>query len=106
MSETFSSNYDYRQFLIKNANKIMKYNLLSTCDKTDTIIPVDNYKTIENNYQNPYLYRTLRDNYKPKFYEDSDLKQLYISREELNNRLHTPIITQDELLRKHFLRAN
>lgn len=101
----FNTNNEYRKYLINNANNIIKYNQLSVCNDTNTLITTDN----KNRYKHtntPYLYYSVNDNYKPLGYNDSDLKSVYISRQELESRLHTPYITQDELLKNYYKRAN
>lgn len=101
----FHTNNEYRKYLINNANNIIKYNHLSVCNDTNTIITNEkkyNYK----NTNTPYLYYSENDQYKPLGYNDSDLKMSYISRQELENRLHTPYINQDDLLKNYYKRAN
>tara|TARA_X000000950_G_C13786382_1_gene607436 strand:+ start:604 stop:1068 length:465 start_codon:yes stop_codon:yes gene_type:complete len=88
------TNYDYRQYLIKNAEKIMKNNQSSACDNCchcETI--VDNIPSHQK-----YFYRSCSDLNKPYGYEDSDLKNMYLSRTELNSQLKAPILTGEKLL--------
>ena len=96
ISETLNmkSNYDYRQYLIKNASQIMKKNQLSACDNCchcETI--VDNIPRHQK-----YFYRSCTDLNKPYGYQDSDLKNIYLTKEQLNNTMKAPIVTQEKLL--------
>lgn len=101
----FNTNNEYRKYLINNANNIIKYNQMSVCNDTNTFI-VNQTKNKYRNNTTPYLYYSTSDNYKPIGYHDSDLKNEYVSKQELENRLHTPYITQDELLKNYYKRAN
>ena len=42
--------------------------------------------------------KSVTDNNTPYGYETSDLKNIYLSRQSLNSRLNTPIMTQEQLL--------
>ena len=89
-----TSNYDYRQYLIKNGTKIMKKNQLSACNNCchcETI--VDNIPKHQK-----YFYRSCSDLNRPYGYQDSDLKNIYMSKEQLNNNLKAPILTQEKLM--------
>ena len=89
-----TSNYDYRQYLIKNGTKIMKKNQLSACNNCchcETI--VDNIPKHQK-----YFYRSCSDLNRPYGYEDSDLKNIYMTKEQLNNNLKAPILTQEKIL--------
>ena len=46
-----------------------------------------------------YLYKGCSDNTRPFGYETSDLKNLYLSREQLQNRLAAPIMTQNDFIK-------
>jgi hypothetical protein len=92
------SNWAYRKYLTNNAVDIMKYNMTEACNdvgyyKRHTEAPVENTPTTTG-----YMYKSYMDN-TPSSVGTSDLKQLYISREQLNSRKISPGITQEELLR-------
>lgn len=83
------SNWEYRQYMIKNGNTIMEYNYRESSNDTGYIIPPIN------NPQNtklilPYTFDSLNDNSKP--FEMSDLKQLYLSKEQLNSKKVIPTL--------------
>jgi hypothetical protein len=86
------SNWEYREYLQKNANQIMKYNHL------DAINSSGNNPTtyLNNNSSNnsPFIFNSTHDSRKPCCSEnDSDLKKSYLSREQLNARMFSPSIS-------------
>jgi len=93
------SNWDYRRYLQKNANNIMKYNQMEAVHSSG------NYTCYYNNNSNnnsnstsstnntPYIFKSTHDKSVPAYgYNNSDLKQNYLSREQLNARLISPSI--------------
>lgn len=91
------SNWQYRKYLTKNAAEIMNYNTNEAYNdvgyyKRFTEAPITDTKT-------PYLYSSVMDNTPVRGVDTSDLKQLYLSREQLDSRKVSPSITQEELLR-------
>ena len=88
-------NYEYRQWLTNNAKSVMTQNkseAYSDCGLTYTPInmPISN---------NKYIFRDCNDIRRPFGYETSDLKSIYTSRQELQERLDAPIMNQEQLLR-------
>ena len=84
-------NWSYRQFLQHNGTKIMDYNNLEACYDLglDPHVSVD--KTPSDNV--PFKFRSVYDDRQPGFgYSNSDLKNPYVSREQLNARLISPAI--------------
>ena len=57
---------------------------------------------MEQHLQNstPFLFNSVVDNAKPFGYANSDLKEIYLSREQLNARKISPAITQEEIWKK------
>ena len=49
----------------------------------------------------PFLYKSCMDDRQPYGYENSNLKNLYLSDYQLQCRMVAPILTQEELLRKY-----
>jgi|TARA_B100000902_G_C27045115_1_gene781302 hypothetical protein len=88
------SNYQYRQWLINNGTSVMKSNSVASCSQCcgclETFNPVPN--------SNKYLFTSCADKTQPFGYETSDLKNLYLSRSDLQSRLCAPIMTQDQML--------
>lgn len=90
------SNWQYRKYLTKNADDIIRYNREEAFNdigyyKRFTEAPIESTKT-------PYLYSSIMDNTDVRGVDNSDLKQLYLSREQLASRMTSPSITQAELL--------
>ena len=90
----FKSNYQYRQWLINNAQSVMQSNSIAACNQC--------CGCMENFTPRPasqkYLYKGCSDKTQPFGYENSDLKNLYLSRQDLQNRLKAPIMNQHEML--------
>ena len=80
-----NSNYDYRRYLQKNASSIMEHNRKYAHNFNCYFTYVDNKSTETS--RNPYVFENSIDKSKPIGYVDSDLKNIYLSRNQLNNRL-------------------
>ena len=76
-------NWSYRQYLQKNGYKIMEKNYQETANDSGSFIPNKFEVTHKNS---PEWFDSYSDNSKPKGYQDSDLKELYLTREQLNAR--------------------
>jgi hypothetical protein len=100
------SNWQYRKFLKQHANEIMEYNLNEACNDTGYLIKKENdVKKEEPNY--PYTYKSVDDNTKVLGQEkESDLKELYLSRERLDARKIAPSMTQAELIQTYGISPN
>lgn len=89
-----SSNHEYRQFLMANADKLIEQNQREACNQCGACErqfsqpPIDEKQT--------YLYQTCHDSQMPYGYESSDLKSVYLSRQQLQAQMHAPIMTQAE----------
>lgn len=91
------TNSDYRHYLINNADKIIKYNQLQACDQCCSC-PAVYGAEIPRTSTNPYLYKSCNDISSPFGYETSDLKNDYLSRQQLESRLNIPLMTQEQML--------
>jgi len=86
------SNADYRKYLINNADKIIKLNQYQACNNSGTSINLDKDDNLSStNTPSPYLFNNSLSNNQPFGYENSDLKQLYLSREQLKVLKTTPM---------------
>ena len=90
------SNWQYRRFIQKHADNIIQHNINEACNDTgyymrDVNPPIYNGP--------PKLYSSLYEISPTE--TDSDLKQLYLSRERLDSRKMAPEITQAELIEKY-----
>ena len=89
--EGIQSNWAYRQFLQKNGQQIMKYNSEESCYTLGLDPHVQSDRTPSENV--PYKFRNIFDTSKPGYgYCNSDLKNPYLTSEQLNSRLIAPSI--------------
>lgn len=99
------SNWEYRQYLSKNSQAIMDKQLSESANDTGYNMKSSQKPNIQSNevtgFSNyPYSFKSVLDETKPTGYMQSDLKTAYLSREQLQSRQISPVVTQDELLRK------
>jgi hypothetical protein len=90
-----TSNWQYRRYLTHNANSIMKTNFRESANDVG-YIKLDDKP--ESSTGGPFSFKSFLDDSKPLGYKTSDLKNLYLSREQLNARKVSPAITQEQLL--------
>lgn len=127
------SNWEYRNYLCKNADTIIKINQLSACGDCcantaqygvaqypqgqngqgqngqgqHSAAPAQTYGSNSSNSSNsPYLYKSCLDKTTNYGYETSDLKNLYLDDYSLQSRMITPVISQSQLLQQGVARAN
>jgi len=91
-----TTNYEYRQYLTKNADKIIKQNQLSACNECCACW--EQYKKVPYTPTSQYLYQSCTSGGQPYGYENSDLKNLYLSRFALESQKKGPILTQQQYL--------
>jgi hypothetical protein len=91
-----NSNWKYRQFLTQNADQIMQFNTTEACY---TLGLSPHYATNATPSSNvPFLYKSTFDTSSPGFgYPTSDLKNPYLSRQQLEARMISPSITMNEV---------
>jgi len=95
MKEGIQTNWGYRQFLQNNGLQIMNYNNQEACYTLGLDPHVNTGKTPSNNV--PYTFKGTFDSSTPGFgYYNSDLKNPYLSREQLNSRLIAPSINPND----------
>jgi hypothetical protein len=101
------SNWAYRKFLTENADNIIRTNQAFACDDCCSC-PAKYPSVIQptTNNNTPFLYKSCLDNSQPFGYENSDLKNLYLSDVQLQSRMVTPVLTQEHILRQEYARAN
>tara|TARA_B100000401_G_C52540088_1_gene593341 strand:+ start:22 stop:402 length:381 start_codon:yes stop_codon:yes gene_type:complete len=78
--EGIKSNWEYRTFLVKKANELIKQNQLDACNECGACI--------QNVNSMPMSVRL----------EPTDMKQNYVSRINLQQRMVTPVVDQQQLL--------
>jgi len=85
------TNSDYRAYLQKNADEIIKNNQLNACDECSSCPYINNKLTDTNNNMNqPYIFNSILSNDQPFGYEGSDLKNIYLSRQQLEGKMYAP----------------
>ena len=75
------TNEEYRRFLVNNTSMIIQKNYDSMIHQNDT-----NYGNKQVSNGPPKLYSSIQEDSKPFGYEDSTPKQMYLSREQLNDK--------------------
>ena len=93
--EGITNNYNYRQYLIKNGSAVMNANAKAACENCCACFENFN-KTPRVN--DKYIFKSCSDKTVPFGYEHSDLKNIYLSRQDLASRLRAPILTQSQYL--------
>ena len=89
--EKIQSNWEYRQYMQKNGIQILNYNSIEACYNLGLDPHVKTDRTPSDNV--PYKFKGIFDSSKPGFgYCNSDLKNPYLTREQLNSRLIAPTI--------------
>jgi hypothetical protein len=102
-STGIQSNWQYRNFLIHHAKDIMEYNFRESANDVGYYKRPIDVADIQSNQafgmnSAPHLYNSVTDNSRPKGFVASDLKDIYLSREQLDSRKISPVITQEQLL--------
>jgi hypothetical protein len=91
VKEGIQTNWGYRQFLQKNGIQVMNYNSQEACYDLGLDPHYYSNKTPSSNV--PYTFKGTFDTSIPGFgYCNSDLKNPYLSREQLNSRMVSPSI--------------
>ena len=100
--ERIMSNAGYRDYLQKNADVIIKQNQMNSNSKVNTqnFIPHSSPNT---NELGPYLFKSSEDTATPFGYSTSDLKSMYLSREEQQSKLYTPLASINPQIEEKYL---
>lgn len=96
------SNWQYRQYLTANSQQIAQQNFREACNDVgyfERFLPgeMGSQAPVTNT---PYLYNSYLSTAEPVGYTQSDLKSLYLTREQLNARMYSPSISQADLFAK------
>jgi hypothetical protein len=97
------SNWQYRHFLTNNADSIIKSNQLEACDNCCYCPTLKVGESVPNS---PFLYKSCMEKSQPYGYQNSDLKQLYLSSQQLQARMVAPILTQEQYLLQKYPNPN
>ena len=97
-AENIKTNWDYRRYLTLNADQIMTINRVDAVNMSGHgSFDVNAYEQ-ENHRNPPFMYSSVMDTREPFGYVQSDLKDVYLSREALQSRMVAPEITQEQVL--------
>jgi len=95
--ENIKSNWQYRQYLTNNGMKIMNYNNMSACYDLGMPCSVTTGQSTPSSNV-PIMYNSLFDTGSPGYgYQNSDLKNPYLSRQQLEAKMISPYFTPDSL---------
>ena len=90
------NNAQYREYMVKNARKIMEDDFRNASNDvgyyerfSEQIRAQNDTKSVYPQKGTPYLYADTADSARPLGYSDSDLKAIYLTREELDARRTT-----------------
>ena len=85
------SNWQYRQYMQQNANNIMKYNSMEAIASSGNNPYSVSNKVPSSNV--PYMFNSTHDSSKPNYgFNNSDLKQEFITKQQYNSRMIAPTI--------------
>lgn len=92
------SNWQYRRHLMNNSNSIRENLLKDALNDVGYSVRNENPK-MNPIYQTPQLYSSFNEPVSHRNAESSDLKDIYLNRQQLESRRIVPSMTQDEMLR-------
>jgi hypothetical protein len=81
-----SKNWNYRQELIKNADNIIHLNQSALCEEQPT------FKKETSSSNTPFLYTSCTDKAMPVGYENSDMKQSFLMKQQKKCTMISPEI--------------
>lgn len=92
-----TNNYNYRQYLINNADHIIQQNQNSANGNCGASHANFNMEDV---IKQPvkHIFKSSVDTSQPFGYQNSDLKNMYLSSKALDSRLVAPIMTQAQML--------
>ena len=96
--ELITTNWDYRQYMQKNGLQIMKYNSTEACYE----LGIDPHTVASSGPATnvPFTYKSSFDSSNPGYgYQTSDLKNPYLTREQLSLRLVSPSVNPTNIIR-------
>ena len=88
IKNNIKTNKDYRAYLVNNADKIIDFNQRQSVAEVSYSPYYRNYAAVNSNATNNVTNNE----------EESDLKKLYLSRNDINKRYNTPVLGQESLL--------
>ena len=89
-STTSINNAQYREYMVKNARKIMEADFRNASNDVGYYERfADQIRQDNDGKSAPYLYTSVEEKAQPLGYSESDLKSIYLTREELDARRST-----------------
>lgn len=92
----FFTNNEYRAYLKNNADNIIKHNFNQVYKLTPFTPEKQVYTKCPT--KSNFVFTNIDDTRKPNNYESSDLKDSYLSKEQLNKRKNVTKLNQEQLL--------
>ena len=86
-NKNIKTNSDYRNYLQINAEAIISNNQLNSCNEC-SVCPYYSKTDLEINKHTPYIFDHTLSKIRPYGYETSDLKELYLTRQQLDSQKH------------------
>ena len=96
LKANIKTNLDYRKYLQNNADSIIKNNQLKACDECSTCPYYNNTSYNLERTNTPYIFDSILSNDQPYGYENSDLKNIYLSRQQLDSQLQAPTFNLED----------
>ena len=94
--ENITTNWNYRQYMQQNGLQIMQYNTAEACYELGLDPHTQVGTTPSSNV--PYMFKSTFDTSKPGYgYNDSNLKNPYLTREQLNAKMISPHISANDI---------
>lgn len=104
-----TTNWQYRQYMQNNADTIIRYNQLASCDDCCSCparYGAETETEKKNKSNTPFLYKSCIDKSQPFGYNNSDLKSQYLTKYQLQCRMFTPVMSQEQLLKAGYKNYN
>jgi hypothetical protein len=92
------SNWEYRKFLTQNSDMVMQHNFRNASNdvgyyvRQEDLSKIQKGNLVDFQVNPPYMYQSPSDKTKPLGYVNTDLKEMYLSREELYSRKIAPTV--------------
>lgn len=93
-----TSNWKYRKFLTDNADSFIEVNQVEACNQCCSN-PIQ-HSNNNNISATPFIYNTCCDTSQPFGYDDSDMKDSYISQYQTQCKMSTPTISKAQLMNR------
>jgi len=100
-NNNITKNWEYRKYMVDHADSIIKHNQISACNESSVCI-----HNLDNKVSNSLVYNKNVSKSVHYGYNNSDLKNLYISRQDLQSRMVTPVLSQEDLLLRGYKNSN